>query len=162
MVRGGYSHYVSLDFGTAGLELNIPVASRVELLVGGGTASTNRQYSDKELQVIADAAGIAPEEVEQWNTIVPLNIGVVYKVPVTKIQPYVGADGLAVAYTGTPDFAFGARVRGGVDFMVSDNFGLNLDAGVGFLTGDKFALIQKDLTNFGLYPEIQAGAVIAF
>ncbi len=162
LARGGYARYGSLDFITYGVEMEIPVASRVVILMGVEGASTDRNYTDQERATIAAAAGIAPEQVQDWNAILPLDIGLVYKVPVTNIQPYIGADFLAVAYTATPDFAFGGRVRGGCDFMISDNFGFNVDLGVGVLAGEQFDLIQKDLADVGLYPEVSAGTVLSF
>ncbi len=160
--RGGYARYGSLDFVTYGAELDIPVASRVLLLLGVEGASTNRNYTDEERAVIASSAGILPEQVQDWNAILPINVGVVYKVPTTAIQPYIGLDGLAVAYTATPDFAFGARLRGGCDFMVSENFGFNLDVGLGVLSGEQFDLIQAGLADTGFYPEVSGGTVLSF
>jgi hypothetical protein len=160
--RGGYARYGSLDFITYGAELDIPVASRVVLLLGVEGASTNRNYTDEERAVIATAAGILPEQVQDWNAILPINFGIVYKVPTTAIQPYIGVDGLAVAYTATPDFAFGGRLRGGCDFMLSDNFGFNLDVGLGVLSGEQFDLIQAGLADTGFYPEVSGGTVLSF
>lgn len=160
--RGGYSRFGNLDFVTYGMEMDIPVASRVVLLLGIEGASTNRNYTDEERQIIADSAGILPEQVQDWNAILPINFGFAYKVPVTKVQPYIGLDGVAVAYTANTDFAFGGRVRGGCDFLVSDNFGFNLDLALGVLSGDQFDLIQKDLDDTGFYPEVRAGTVLAF
>ena len=160
--RGGYARYGSLDFVTYGAELDIPVSARVVLLLGVEGASTNRNYTDEERAVIANAAGILPEQVQDWNAILPINVGIVYKVPTTRIQPYIGVDGLAVAYTAAPDFAFGGRLRGGCDFMVSDNFGFNIDAGLGVLSGDQFDLIQAGLADTGFYPEISGGTVLSF
>jgi hypothetical protein len=162
VARGGYARYGSLDFVTYGAELDIPVASRVVLLLGVEGASTNRNYTDEERAVIAAGARIQPEQVQDWNAILPINFGVVYKVPTSAIQPYVGIDGLAVAYTSKPDFAFGARLRGGCDFMVSENFGFNLDVGLGVLSGEQFELIQAGLANTGFYPEVSGGTVLSF
>ena len=162
LVRGGYARYGTLDFVTYGVELEIPVSSRFVVLAGVEGASTNRNYTDEERQAIAEAAGQTPEQIQDWNAILPIDLGLVYKVPTSAIQPYVGADFLAVVYTANGDFAFGGRVRGGCDFMVSDNFGFNLDLGVGVLAGDKFDLIQAGLADVGLYPEISGGTILTF
>lgn len=161
-VRGGYARYGTLDFVTYGAEFDIPVASRWLVLLGVEGASTNRNYTDEERAVIATAAGILPEQVQDWNAILPINVGVVYKVPTSSIQPYVGADALVVAYTAKPDFAFGGRLRGGCDFMLSDTFGFNLDVGLGILSGDQFDLIQAGLAETGFYPEVSGGTMLAF
>ncbi len=160
--RAGYMRYGNLDFVTYGVEMNIPVAERWVFLLGVEGASTNRNYTEAERKVVADSAGILPEQVQDWNAILPIDLGVVYKVPAGRIQPYVGADFVAVAYTSTPDFALGGRFRGGCDFLVSDNFGFNLDLGLGVLSGDQFDRIQKDLEDTGFYPEVSGGTVLTF
>ncbi len=162
VARGGYSRFGNLDFVTYGVEMNIPVASRVVILMGIEGASTNRNYTEEERTQIATWADIPPEQVQDWNATLPINLGFAYKVPLTNVQPYVGLDGLAMAYTANTDFAFGGRVRGGCDFLVSDNFGFNLDLALGVLSGEQFDLIQKDLEDTGFYPEIRAGTVLTF
>lgn len=160
--RAGYSRYGDLNFVNYGVEAEIPVASRVLILLGVEGASTNRNYTDEEREVIAASAGIDPTQVQDWNAILPINLGFIYKVTGKSVQPYVGADGLAVMYTSTPDFAFGARARVGVDFMVADNFGFNLDLGIGVLSGDQFDAIQPGLTDLGFYPEVSGGTLLVF
>ncbi len=160
--RVAYSRYGDLNFIDYGVEAGIPVASRVLILVGVEGASTNRGYSEEERAAIAAYAGVEPEQVQDWNAILPLNLGVVYKVPTSRVQPYIGADALAVMYTSAPDFAFGGRLRTGVDFLVAENFGFNLDLGLGVLAGDEFEAIQTGLPNIGFYPEIGGGTVLVF
>ncbi|MSQ00592.1 MAG: hypothetical protein EXR71_01705 [Myxococcales bacterium] len=162
LVRGGWARYGTLDFVTYGVELAIPVSKRFVILAGVEGASTNRNYKEEERAAIAAAAGVTPEQIQDWNAILPIDVGLVYKVPTSAIQPYVGADFLAVVYTANGDFAFGGRVRGGCDFMVSDNFGFNLDGAIGYLAGDKFDLIQVGLADVGLYPEVSLGTVLGF
>ena len=160
--RAGYSRYGNLNFVNYGVEAEIPVAARVLILLGIEGASTNRNYTDKEREVIAESAGIDPTQVQDWNAILPINLGFIYKAMGKSVQPYVGADGVAVMYTSTPDFAFGGRARVGVDFMVAENFGFNLDLGIGVLAGDQFDAIQKDLSELGFYPEVSGGTLLVF
>ena len=162
LLRGGWARYGTLDFVTYGVELEIPVSSRLVVLAGVEGASTNRNYTDEERAAIAAASGQTAEQIQDWNLILPLDLGLVYKVPISAVQPYVGADFLAVVYTANGDFAFGGRVRGGCDFMVSDNFGFNVDGAIGVLAGDKFDLIQAGLADVGLYPEVSLGTILTF
>ncbi|MBM4367472.1 MAG: hypothetical protein FJ102_14765 [Deltaproteobacteria bacterium] len=160
--RAGYSRYGDLNFVNYGVEAEIPVAAKVLLMIGIEGASTNRGYTEEEKAAIAETYGVDPSQVQDWNAVLPINFGVVYKATGNKVQPYIGADGVAVMYTANPDFAFGGRLRTGVDFLVADNFGFNLDLALGVLAGSEFDAIQPGLPELGFYPEIGGGTVLLF
>ncbi len=158
-LRAGYSRYFSFNFITAGAEVGVPFGkSGVMALAGFESYSVQR-----ELPPAAQTPG-AP--ILEWNTIFPMNIGLVYRIKTgTIVTPYVGADGIFVQYYKDEvgaDWAGGARVRGGADFMFSDNFGLNANIAVGGWTGKNWTLIEPTVGNAGLLPQFNAGTVIAF
>jgi hypothetical protein len=157
-VRGGYAKYFVFDFATVGGEVAVPVAGNFHLLAGLEGYAVNRVLP-LELQI---ATGIESE----WNTIFPVNLGGMYKfTPPGIAQPYVGADVIFVQYYKDEigaDWAGGARVRGGCDFMIIDNFGLNVNLAVGGWTGKNWSLIQDGVGQSGLLPQVSAGTVIAF
>lgn len=155
-VRGGYSRFYDLNFITAGGELAIGVAPTVYLVGGIDSFSVQRQIP-RFLQ--------QDGRTQEWNTIFPGSFGVQYKAE-GNIRPYVGADGMVVPYyfdaNGKGSMALGARARFGVDFMVVDNFGFNLNGSVGFWTGENWKLIQVGMGSFGVVPQISAGTLVAF
>ncbi|MBM4392704.1 MAG: hypothetical protein FJ090_16395 [Deltaproteobacteria bacterium] len=160
--RAGYSRYGDLNFVNYGVEAAIPVATKVLLMIGIEGASTNRGYTEEEKAAIAETYGVDPSQVQDWNAVLPIDLGMVYRATGNAVQPYIGADGVAVMYTANPDFAFGGRLRTGVDFLVADNFGFNLDLALGVLTGSEFDAIQPGLPELGFYPEISGGTVLLF
>ncbi len=156
--RGGYAKYFVFDFATVGAEVAVPVAEGFHLLAGLEGYAVNRVLP-LELQL---ATGIESE----WNTIFPVNLGGMYKFTTPSIaQPYVGADVIFVQYYKDDigaDWAGGARLRGGCDFMIINNFGLNINLAVGGWTGKNWSLIQDGVGQSGLLPQVSAGTVIAF
>lgn len=160
--RAGGMSYDALVFVTYGVELAVPVAGGLHIVAGIEGASTNRQYTDAQRQAVADDNGIDKDDVQDWNMILPMNVGAVYKAAVGIVHPYGGLDLSITPYT--PDFqvAVGARARGGADFMFVDSFGVNADLALGFLAGDQFETIQKDLPAAGFFPEGRVGAVLVF
>ena len=163
--RAGYASYGALGFITGGGELAIPVTPAIHIVAGIGGAWTKRNYTDQVRRKLAEEQNLSsPDDVEDWNTILPINAGVQYKATVANghVRPYGGADITFTPYTSDFQVAFGARARGGSDFMIIRNFGFNVDLGLGFMAGDQFETVQKDMPNIGFLPTISAGTVIAF
>jgi hypothetical protein len=160
--RAGGMSYDTLVFVTYGVELAVPVVAGLHVVAGIEGASTNRQYSDAQRRAVAEQNGIDEADVQDWNMILPMNVGAVYKAPIGIVHPYGGLDLSITPYT--PDFqvAVGVRGRGGADFMVVENFGLNADLALGFLSGEQFETIQKDLPAAAFFPEGRVGAVLVF
>ena len=156
-IRAGYCSYQLFDFITAGLELGLPVGHGVYVLAGFESYSVQRTIPPG-LQVDGKAT--------EWNTIYPLDLGVAYKLDLGAARPYFGGDFIAVQYYYNEDnkasWSVGARARGGLDYMVSDMVGLNLNVAVGWWRGSDWNRIQRDVTESGLIPQISAGVVMAF
>ena len=53
-------------------------------------------------------------------------------------------------------------MRGGLDLMIVQNFGLNLNIGLGGWTGKNWSLIQEGLQQSGLLPQVSGGTVLEF
>lgn len=155
--RGGFCKYYTFDFITAGAEAAIRVSGNVHLLAGMEAYAVNR--------VLPPEVALERGVLTEWNTIFPLNAGVVYKVPVGIAEPYVGADAIFVQYyrdaVGS-DWAGGARLRAGVDLMFVPNFGLNVNLAAGGWSGQNWELIELGVRSSGFIPQISAGTVIAF
>ncbi len=162
--RGGYSRYYDFNFITYGAELAIPVAPVVQIIAGIEGFSTQRQLSDVVIRQLADEQQVDPSEINAapWNTILPINFGVLYKSSKNAVRPYGGVDLTLTPYTANFDVALGARLRAGADFMLADSFGLNLNLSAGILWGDKFDETQAEIKDFGLIPQISAGTVFQF
>ncbi|MDP2309749.1 MAG: hypothetical protein Q8P18_27260 [Pseudomonadota bacterium] len=163
-VRGGYSRYFEFNFVTYGAELAIPVAPTVQIIAGIEGFSTQRQYSENVVSQLAIEQGVDESEINPnpWQTILPINFGVLYKSSKNAVRPYGGLDLTLTPYTKTFDLALGARGRAGADFMVADNFGLNLNLSVGIIWGEKLDQMQKDVEDVGVIPQISAGTVFQF
>ena len=100
---------------------------------------------------------------EVWNTVTPVNLGVVYGFGSGRARPYLGADATVTAYRMTPlAVAPGLRVRGGVDLMVGESFALNVNANGGFWYGKEFKEIDLDMAELGLVPQLSLGTVFYF
>ncbi|TVQ93414.1 MAG: hypothetical protein EA397_04665 [Deltaproteobacteria bacterium] len=161
-LRGGYSPYYRLGFVTYGGEISVRLGeSGLHLLAGLEGWSVQRNIPERFQQPGMPTTA--------WNTIFPVNLGAIYKVDINdgQVRPYVGADLIGAQYYVPEDgsgskLSIGARARGGIDYMLSKNFGLNADLAVGFWTGGEWEIIERDVKNSGLLPQISGGIVIAF
>jgi len=156
-LRGGYSKYYAFDFFTGGGEIAVPLGGGVHAMAGLELYGVKRLVPED----LAPEVGLLTE----WNTILPANFGLLYKFTGNLVQPYVGGDIIVVQYYQDEigsDWAAGARLRGGADFMFTDNIGLNLNAAVGAWNGKNWYLIEENVQNTGLLPQISAGTVVAF
>ncbi len=162
--RIGYSRYYDFNFVTYGGELTVPISSKVMFEAGLEGFSTQRELSDKVILQMASDENVTPAEINAhpWNTILPLNLGLQYKVTQSRIRPYVGADLTITPYSANFDVAIGARARVGADFMVADAFGLNLNLAAGIMSGKNLENTQPGTKNTGIIPQISGGTVVAF
>ncbi|MCB9697829.1 MAG: hypothetical protein H6738_13690 [Alphaproteobacteria bacterium] len=155
--RGGFSKYYAFNFVTGGAEIGV-AAYRGLHLVAGAEVYAVKRVLPPDLQL---ETGIYSE----WNTIFPLNLGMLYKFPIGIAQPYVGADAIFVQYYKDEigsDWAGGGRLRGGVDLMFIDNFGLNINVAAGGWFGQNWSLIQQNVGTSGFLPQASGGMVVAF
>lgn len=154
--RFGYSRFQAFNFVTYGAEVGVhPIENLV--LLGGLEGYSVRRDVPQELQDLG-----APPVV--WNSIMPLNIGAAYKFLNDPIRPYVGGDLLIIPgyVQDAQGAAIGLRVRGGMDIMVSDNFGFNLNGALGIWSGKEFDKLEDDFSSSAMVPQLSAGTVIAF
>lgn len=155
--RGGYSSYGVFDFATVGGEVSVKLVDFLEVVAGVEAFAVRR--TPPEALVLAEGV------VAKWDFIYPMNVGLVYRVPIDAITPYVGADFVGVRYYHDEigsDWAGGGRLRGGVDWMATQNFGLNVNLAVGAWTGKNWGLIEEGLKTTGFLPQISAGTVLQF
>ena len=154
--RLGYSNFQTLNFLTYGIEGAFQVQDMLAIVAGLEAYSVRR-----ELPVELVPQG---EPAVQWNTILPFNLGVLYKPSATDIRPYVGAGAQIIPgyVKSTGGAAYGFRGRGGVDFILADNFGLNLNVAAGIWSGEHFNEVQEGLKPTGLVPQISGGTIFIF
>ena len=158
--RAGYARYFDFNFITGGGEIAIP-AGPIHLLVGLEAYTTQRQIPPKFRDPLN------PDQETEWNTILPLNAGVVYKLEGGIAVPYFGGDAIFGQYyydveTGSPSWTVGARARAGLDLMFVENFGLNLNVSLGMWQGKNWDKIQEGIGASGFLPQLSAGTVVAF
>lgn len=162
--RVGYSRYYDFNFVTYGGELTVPITPNIMFEAGLEGFSCQRELTAKVVEELAQQNNVSPEEInaQPWNTILPFNLGLQYKVTQSSIRPYVGADLTITPYSAAFDIALGARVRVGADFMLADVFGLNLNFSGGVMSGKNLENTQPGTKNTGIIPQISGGTVFAF
>ncbi len=156
--RVGTSGYQALQFLTYGGELAFAVGESARIQTGLEAYSVKRQFDAEQCEVDASIEGQVMG-CTRWNTILPFHVGARYQRSDVKVRPYFGGDLTLTPYTEDFKFAVGFRGRGGVDFVPTEVFGLNLNAGVGLLHGKEFSSIQQGLNNTGLLWQVSAGTV---
>lgn len=151
----GYSYFQSFNFITYGGELGILPTENLELLAGIDVYSTRR-----EVPIELQEQGYPPYT---WNSILPFNFGAVYKFS-GRLRPYIGGDVLLIPglVQGEGGLGTGLRVRTGLDYYVTDNFGLNANLAVGFLAGKSLEAVDPDGDTSGVTPQFTVGTVFAF
>jgi hypothetical protein len=154
--RLGYSRFQAFNFVTYGAEIGIHPLDNLVVL-GGIEGYSVRRDVPQELQ---DAG--APPVV--WNSIMPINIGAAYKFLNDPIRPYVGGDMLIIpGYVQDANgAAIGLRIRGGLDYMINTNVGLNVNGALGIWSGKEFDRLDEEFAQSALVPQLSIGTVIAF
>ncbi len=154
--RLGFAPYQGLGFVTYGAEVGYLVTGGLALVGGVEAYSVQRTIPPANLE--------PGEPARQWNTILPLNVGLQYHIGQGKAQPYLGADLLIVPgivrNSTTP--AMGGRGRLGANFFVSDTVALNLNGAVGFLGGKDISSIAEGMSNGAVAPQVSGGTVLFF
>jgi hypothetical protein len=154
--RIGYAPFEGLDFVTYGVEL--AYMATTNLAIAGGIEA----YSVK--RTIPPALLDEGEPAEQWNTILPINFGLQGRFGQGVARPYVGADVVLIPgyVKEAGGVAVGGRGRLGLDLLLSDGFGLNLNGALGVWSGENFSQVQEGVSGSGLSPQISAGTVLRF
>ncbi len=158
IARVGTSGYQDLQFLTYGGELAFAVGDAARIHTGLEAFSVKRQFDADQCEIDPDIEGQVMG-CTRWNTILPFHVGARYQRSDIMVRPYFGGDVTLTPYTEDFKFAVGFRGRGGVDFVPTEVFGLNLNVGVGLLHGNEFESIQRGLSNTGLLWQVSAGTV---
>jgi hypothetical protein len=155
VARMGFARFQFMNFVTYGIEASFQV-QEVLAVVAGFDGFSTRRLIPPELVPIGQPA-------VQWNTLVPINAGLLYRPSGQDIRPYVGAGTTIIpGYVKEAGaVAFGFHARGGVDFLVTDNFGINLNANAGMWAGTEWYKIEG-LMNTGFATQIGAGTLLVF
>lgn len=158
-LRGGYSRYYSLDFVTYGAELTVPVGgSGLGFIAGFEAYSTHRQIPSELWEELG--------RIAEWNTIFPMNAGLVYRIGSGPVTPYLGGDVVGAQYyidqQNKSYFSVGGRGRLGADIRLADHVYLNLNVGVGAWQGAAWPVIEPGLGSTGLLPQLSGGLNFAF
>jgi hypothetical protein len=153
--RVGYGRFQYLNFMTYGIEAAWQTGGNIAVTTGLEAFSTRRLLPPDQVPEGQPAV--------QWNTILPFSVGALYRPDGDTLRPYVGASAQLipgyVAEAGA--VAFGFQARGGVDYFVADNLGVNVNAGAGFWAGEQWYRIEG-LMNTGFTAQFNVGSVFLF
>ena len=161
--RVGAAQFQELGFVTFGLEVAVMTNDHVAVVAGIEPHSTKRSLPPALLE--------PGQPSTQWNTIVPVNFGVQYHLGQASVRPYVGGDVIIIpGYVAEVEgveleggtTAGGARVRGGLNFLLADGFALNLNVSAGMWSGKDFDAVQRDLEDSAAVPQLSGGTLIRF
>ena len=158
----GFTQFQSLSFVTYGGELVYRPVAKVAFVGGAHAYSVHRN-----LPADLVASG---EPTTTWNTIFPLNFGARYYFRAAKVDPYLGGEGILipgyVRASPTQDtgsnLAGGARVRGGINYLVNPTVALNADVALAYLSGENFQYVEDGMKKAGVAPQISVGTVFLF
>ena len=156
-VRGGISPYFSLNFATVGVEGAFRVAGPLHVIAGAEMYVVKRTPPPN--------VQLETGDYFVWEQIIPVSAGAVYEFGDGPVQPYAGLDLIVASYYKDDSksyLAMGARLRGGVDWMLSPHLGLNANLAVGTWSGSKWENVEVGIRSFGILPQISAGALVAF
>ena len=150
----GISRYQSLSFLTSGLEASFALGDKLTFDAGVEAQSTERTPTLKQQNEL----NLPPT---MWNTILPVNFGLTFTLNDSRLSPWLGADILLSPYTREFDIALGARLRGGIDYMLTPLVGINAAVSAGALYGSEWSTIDEGLTDFAIMPQFTLGTVFA-
>lgn len=154
--RFGGAKYYQFNFLTVGAEAELRLGGGVHLIAGIEAYNVNRELPP-QLQS-------EPGQDRFWDAIYPINLGLLYHFGTSRVRPYVGIEVIFAQYFRDEigaDWAGGPRVRGGVDWMIVDNFGLNANLAVGGWVGQNWPFVEEGLEPRGWLPQISVGPVLA-
>ena len=104
----------------------------------------------------------------------PINIGALYHFSGGIVKPFAGMEIQLMPgvidrnFISTSTWAYGLRARGGLNFLIADNFALTAALNLGMWTGEPFTQIPKDpdgeqfMTSTGIVPVINLGTRVLF
>ncbi len=156
--RGGFSKYYAFNFLTAGGEVAVRAADRLHFIAGVEVYGVNLEYTPEEQLEFG--------QLRYWDAVFPIHFGFLYEFPVNEsVKPYAGLEIILAQYfiddVGA-DWAGGPRLRGGVDWMIAENFGLNFNVALGGWLGQNWPFIDPRLRRVGLLPQATVGPLVSF
>ncbi|MEN0061933.1 MAG: hypothetical protein AAGA48_07250 [Myxococcota bacterium] len=154
--RVGGAKYYQLNFVTAGAEVALRTVDGLYLIGGVEAYNVNRVLSLQRQQETGRLRG--------WDQIYPIHLGVLYKFGDQAVRPYVGLEVIFAQYYQDEigaDWAAGPRARGGVDWMIARNFGLNANVALGGWLGQNWPFIEDGLQTTGLLPQLSVGPILS-
>jgi hypothetical protein len=200
--RGGYANYgavpketnpesprydaafTGFHFATIGAEVGVRLVSGLTFMVGVDVNMVRRALPPDQVP-----EGAKPFET---NYIFPVNAGLIYKINLGRVRPYIGADAVFshirtacldvevgacedladpelattlvrdVDYVVRQNWAVGGRGRLGLDVMVNPHVGFNVDAALGYWSSRDWPNVDPRQPTGGFYPKISGGMTFAF
>ena len=164
MGKVGVSNFQGMDFVTYGGEIGVHLNDWIALTIAG------EGYATQQTTPILDDNGNPTDELtNQWSVILPLGFGTLVHFPGKIAKPYAGAEVQIIpSYVETGSgIAYGLRARAGSNFMLTDNFGFNLNLAAGFWSGQQFTEIEdtdtgNNLLATGFLPQLSVGTLVTF
>lgn len=156
--RIGGSKYYAYNFLTGGAEVAVRMSDGLHFVAGLDVYGVNLPLTPEEQVELG--------RLRYWDAIFPIHLGLVYKFrPGEEVRPYAGLEVIFAQYFVDDvggDWAGGPRLRGGVDWMIAENFGLNADVAFGFWVGQNWPFIDDRLRRAGLLPQVTVGPLVSF
>lgn len=153
--RGGYTNYSRLDFVTGELEGAFRIGGKFYGVAGVAVYGV---LLETPVQRQLDTG-----KLKEWAAMAPLHLGARYQFSVLNGDwlPFAGADVLTARYyqgdEGEGAWAIGGRLRGGLDWMVVDSFGIHANVGLGWWWGDRWDELATGLPESGVVLQVSAG-----
>ena len=144
-----------MNFISYGIETSFQVQEVLAVVAGFDAHSTRRLLPPETVPV--------GEPAVQWNTLIPISAGLLYRPSGKDIRPYAGA-GASIIPGYVKDAsaaAFGVHARGGLDILFTDSFGITLNTNLGLWAGTEWYLIQG-LMNTGFVFQTNLGTMLVF
>ncbi|MEO0604945.1 MAG: hypothetical protein AAF211_26170 [Myxococcota bacterium] len=156
--RLGGSKYYAYNFLTVGGEVAVRATDGLHFMVGVGAYNVNLELTPAEQVEFG--------RLRYWDQIFPVHFGFLYKFRGNEdVRPYAGLEIILAQYfvddVGA-DWAGGPRLRGGVDWMLHENFGVNADLALGGWLGQNWEFIDPRLRPVGLLPQLTVGPLVSF
>ncbi len=154
--RMGFTKFQALNFFTYGFEGSYQIQDTLAVVAGLEAHSTRRLLDPTKVP--------EGEPAIEWNTILPFNLGLLYRPTMGSWRPYGGAGMQFIPgyVKSAGGMAIGLRARGGLDYIITDYLGLNVNLALGMWTGKKFDQVQDGLKKAGFVPQFSGGTVFLF
>lgn len=156
--RGGYTNYSRLHFVTGEAEVAVRVVSGLHAVAGIAVYGVELEPPPQRQ--------LETGKLTEWAALAPIHVGARYQVGFLDdlLMPFVGVDALTGQYyqgADGVDWAFGARLRAGLDVMVLEQLGVHANFGLGVWSGDRWSDLETGVPNAGPLPQVSLGVTLA-